>query len=497
MWSRLTFTLPVLLAACLAGPKDQAAAAWSDVQFAEDEAEKVAAARLLATNATPDVAFNVANSLGAYVGSDAEVYLAVAVARNRPDGLKWLARRTYGMSLDDAFSDILSGGEPIPRLDWVALADALVVAMPDDGEASRWLALMSIAEDGESSDRVRELLTSDMSVRARVRSALDARDMPTVLPAELLAAFGTPQDEDEESWLTRAYRRAFASALDDAPISETDHWDDLEEAWTTAFPDAAVPVEEDDRVIVDALPDILSPVAEPSEDTPPFRDVAAFMIRHQRTEWSDLLAAYQRWHALPSNALSYVCRVSADECSEALRSGIVKNVASAADVAPALDLEHGDGTLITACDALSHDEARLLAERGRSNGAPFAIRESALTCLTILGDSPQALWADLVSEAAGTHRWIEAEDALTASGIAVSPEIANAALEAMRDGTVAALDIPVLLGASTEGAALLFSELPEAQRGVLGGKTSGVGVAEMARKVRTKCRARVIVLEVD
>jgi hypothetical protein len=455
---RTWLCVPLLLGGCQSWNDAHLRSSWATLQQAEDETARLEAARELCQHDTTRAADLLADHLGAFVGSDAEAYLAVAVAKGRDGGFQWLSRRIYDAPLHEAFTDAFDAGSDAPaRLDWPALADALERCAPDSPEADRWLALLALADDGESSNHVREALglgEEESPLRRRIRDALDHADMPRVLPPAFLSALGAPRDEAESEWLLRRYRLAFEDSLEEYDVWNDEAFVALSSAWAQAFPDDEIPLPEDDRELAGKL-SALGAGELSDEDFPSFREAAAFMLRHHRSGWARLVELYAEAEALPSNALSYACRASARECIEVLQGGSVNDIASAADVAPALDLKDGEIALNLGCGSLPEPEARQLVARGFGSGMPLRIRQAAVACLQSLGDDVSAQWRELLPEAIAAHQWSEAEMIAAVAPELIDDTLRTALIASVKRGEIRAVDIPTLIAAADEGAELV------------------------------------------
>lgn len=462
----LACALVVAVAACR--PQESARASWDAVRLAAPGADQEAAAKALSQLATPEVAAVVQDHLGAFEGSDARAYLAALVARHRPEGAHWLARRVFGgQTLEDAFADLLDPSavaedeEARAPLDWPVLVDALATVLPDDPGAAKWLALLALGDRGESTEEVRRRIADHTPVRGLVRAALDDRALPKTLPAPLFAAFAAPADEVEAAWLRGRYRLALSASLDDRSALDFEGFSSLRDAFAEAFPDEELPLDADDRTLATTLsaPDDDAPAQADADGPPPpagpsFADVASFLTRHRRTGWLPVVQRFAARAALPPNALALVCRFSAAECSDVLREQLEGLAPAAADVAPALDLPGGDETLATACDLLQPPEARALAGRGAGAGMPVAVRESAVNCLTLMDTDEPPVAAEVLAQAVGEGRWDVANRlGMNHHGL-VSPPQQEAAIQAAEAGTVGLADVEGLLLDDDVGTAL-------------------------------------------
>jgi hypothetical protein len=470
---RLSLGLSLLACSCQSWSGLRARSDWAALQAAETDQQTLDAARDLCQDETAPVADALEASLGAYAGTDAEAYLAVAVAKARPNGMQWLARRFYRTSLNEAFIDLFDpDAENTGRIDWPTLADALMIGPVGDPEADRWLALMALADDGETTTHVREALATNADVRLRVREALDRVDMPRRVSPGLLGAFGPPANEAESAWLVARYRSAFEHSLEQRSIDDNEEYEQLRGSWTLAFAEAAPPVPERDLAIMRVLRPLLSTDDAP-DVAPSFEEVAAFMTRHQRTNWIRVVQVYADGEALPSNALAHVCRASVIECANVLASGVVNDVAGAADVAPALDLPEGEDALSVACSALPRPEARQLAARASGAGMPLVIRESAAACLASFGDDVSALWRELLPQAVAAKSWRDAEIIASIAHEAIDPSVRAQMIGAVRRGEVRALDVPWLLVDDEDGAELVRQAILASDPNALDGLAPG------------------------
>jgi hypothetical protein len=416
---------------------------------------------------TPRVARDVANNLGAFTGDSAEIYLAAGVASTRPEGVRWLAHRVYGTSLGDAFRDVFDPAAGSERDDSPELVNALAICTPSDTLADRWLALLALAQPSPS-DAARALIATDPSLRRRIRNAFDQPGLPKVLPADVLSEFGRPADAAESSWLVSRYKAAFADAIEGTVFGGWPEAKALETAWLHSFPDEALPLPAEDREIFVFAPRILDNDDDGDEEggrAPehfPFRDVAAFMMRHGSIGWALVLGRYAEWGELPSDAVSFPCRSSAAECAEVLRRDDLAAIAGAVDVAPALDLPSGDVALATACDALGLDQSRALAELASGSHFGVAVREAAASCLTVKGADAEPAWRALARESAFEHRWRQVDRVAELSLTGLDEATRSAVLEQVRAGSVRPIEVPWVLAATPEGTELLRGDVRNA-----------------------------------